>query len=65
MGYTPHPGRNSMLAIKYMEWLNSKYGYHLEHSFNGAEKRIYLPDGTSYMVDGFDRQRGVIVEVLG
>jgi hypothetical protein len=44
-------------ACEFIDKLNKKYGWNLQHALNGGEKRI-----TGYSVDGYDKEKNIVFE---
>ncbi|EFP00492.1 hypothetical protein CRE_21759 [Caenorhabditis remanei] len=62
----PNPGRsNSVLALKYLQWLNEKNPeLEIQHSLNGGEYKI-TNGASSYYVDGYSKPKDTVYEVNG
>ena len=52
--------RHSIIALKWLEWLNQQDGARITHARNGGEHRI-----GNYRVDGFDFNTHTVYEFLG
>ena len=57
--------RQSVIAIKYLEWYAVKYtNFAVKHACNGGEHVVNL-DGKKYRLDGYIKEENLAIEVLG
>lgn len=56
-GFLPSKKNYNIEACKFIDFLNKKYGWNLQHALNGGEIEIY-----GYFVDGYDKNRNIIME---
>jgi hypothetical protein len=63
-GANLHSVNYNKSSIPIIEKFGRENGYNLQHAENGGEYKVTLDSGREYWVDGYDKEKNVVVEYV-